>query len=103
MEAMSTCSVSIAARYRGETRLIVRASGSQTKLRELCPSGRTHPIVTVIDGHPHTLSFLGAVQAVPTACLGVANFGQSGDLDDLYEHYGIDVETIIGAALDVMG
>lgn len=72
-------------------------------LEELFPSERPHPIVTVIDGHPHTLSFLGAVQAVPTACLGVANFGQSGDLDDLYEHYGIDVETIIGAALDVIG
>jgi pyruvate dehydrogenase E1 component len=71
-------------------------------LEKLFPSEQPHPIVTVIDGHPHTLGFLGSVQAVPTACLGAADFGQSGDLDDLYEHYGIDVETIIGAALDVM-
>jgi pyruvate dehydrogenase complex dehydrogenase (E1) component len=33
----------------------------------------------------------------------VSRFGQSGDLQRLYEHHGIDPETIIGAALDVMG
>ena len=77
--------------------------GEHWILEELFPSQRSCPIVTVIDGHPHTLSFLGTVHAVPTACLGVSSFGQSGALDDLYEHYGIDVETIIGAALDVMG
>ena len=57
----------------------------------------------VIDGHPHTLSFLGAARTVPLACLGVAEFGQSGELDALYQHHGIDSETIIGAALDLIG
>ena len=36
-------------------------------------------------------------------CLGVTEFGQSGDLYDLYEHHGIDPETIVGAALDAIG
>ena len=64
------------------------------------PSARA-PIVTVLDGHPHTLAFLAAVRCTPIACLGVHDFGQSGDVDDLYAHFGIDAETIIGAALDL--
>jgi pyruvate dehydrogenase E1 component len=72
-------------------------------LDRLFPPDSRLPIVSVIDGHPHTLSFLGGVQAVPIACLGVSEFGQSGDLEPLYEHHGIDVETIIGAALDLIG
>lgn len=72
-------------------------------LDELFPPERTLPIVTVLDGHPHALSFLGAARMVPQACLGVSEFGQSGDLEPLYEHHGIDVETIIGASLDVIG
>jgi pyruvate dehydrogenase E1 component len=59
-------------------------------------------MVTVLDGHPHTLAFLGAVHAVPIASLGVSDFGQSGDVGDLYRHFGIDVDTIVGAALDVV-
>ena len=55
----------------------------------------------VLDGHPHTLAFLSAVRCVPIANLGVTDFGQSGDVQDLYEHFGIDAETIIGAALDL--
>jgi pyruvate dehydrogenase E1 component len=61
------------------------------------------PIVTALDGHPHTLSFLAAVSAVPTACLGVHDFGQSGDVQDLYQYFGIDTDTIVGAAVDLIG
>jgi pyruvate dehydrogenase E1 component len=56
------------------------------------------PIVTLLDGHPHTLSFLGA----PIACLGVQRFGQSGDIAELYEHHQIDAESVVGAALDLL-
>ena len=42
-----------------------------------------------------------ASAATPIACLGVDDFGQSGDVDDLYRHFGIDAETIVGAALDL--
>jgi pyruvate dehydrogenase E1 component len=69
---------------------------------ELLPADRSAPVVTVLDGHPHTLAFLGAVRPTPVACLGVSDFGQSGDVGDLYRHFGIDSETIIGAALDLM-
>ena len=77
------------------------AEGDHAILDVLFPPQRRAPIVTVLDGHPHTLAFLSAVHCVPIANLGVAGFGQSGDVQDLYEHFGIDAETIIGAALDL--
>jgi pyruvate dehydrogenase E1 component len=71
-------------------------------LDELFPPNRAAPIVTVLDGHPHTLSFLGSIQQVPITCLGVDDFGQSGDIQDLYRHFGIDTETIVSAAVDLL-
>jgi pyruvate dehydrogenase E1 component len=76
------------------------SDGDDGILDELLPVQRAAPIVTVLDGHPHTLSFLGAVRDVPITCLGVDDFGQSGDVDDLYRYFGIDTDTIVGAALD---
>jgi len=76
--------------------------GEDRILDELLPAERAAPIVTVLDGHPHTLSFLGAVRNVPITCLGVQDFGQSGDVEDLYRHFGIDADTIVGAALDLL-
>jgi pyruvate dehydrogenase E1 component len=57
------------------------------------------PIVSLVDGHPHTLAFLGS----PIACLGVRQFGQAGDIAELYEHHEIDAESVVGAALDLLG
>jgi pyruvate dehydrogenase E1 component len=76
--------------------------GEDWILAELFPADRLSPIVTVLDGHPHTLAFLAAIAGAPIACLGVQDFGQSGDVQDLYRHFGIDAETIIGAALDLI-
>ena len=39
---------------------------------------------------------------MPIASLGVDDFGQSGDVEDLYRHFGIDADTIVGAALDLI-
>ncbi len=78
------------------------AAGDAAILDELLPADRTAPIVSVLDGHPHTLSFLAAVRGSPIACLGVDDFGQSGDVDDLYRHFGIDADTIAGAAADLL-
>jgi pyruvate dehydrogenase E1 component len=78
------------------------APGDDAILDALLPAQRAAPLVTVLDGHPHTLSFLGSVRNVPIACLGVDDFGQSGDVDDLYRYFGIDPETIVGAALDLL-
>jgi pyruvate dehydrogenase E1 component len=76
--------------------------GDDEVLRRVFPPSRAAPIVSVIDGHPHTLSFLGAVNATPVACLGVSDFGQVGDIEDLYRHFGIDEDTIVGVAWDLV-
>jgi pyruvate dehydrogenase E1 component len=55
-------------------------------------------IVTVLDGHPATLAWLGAVAGHRTRSLGVEHFGQTGAIPDLYRHYGIDSEAIVAAA-----
>ena len=55
-------------------------------------------LVTVLDGHPATLSWLGAVAGHAVMPLGVEAFGQSGDLRDLYRVYGLDADAILGAA-----
>ena len=55
-------------------------------------------LVTVLDGHPATLAWLGAVRGNRTRSLGVEHFGQTGTIADLYRHYGIDAEGIARAA-----
>ena len=55
-------------------------------------------LVTVLDGHPATLAWLGAVEGNRTRSLGVEHFGQTGSLAELYRHYGIDTQSIIAAA-----
>jgi pyruvate dehydrogenase E1 component len=72
-------------------------------LDELLPRDRAAPIVTVLDGDPHALAFLATVNEVPLTPLGVTRFGQSGDLADVYRHHEIDAESVVGAALDLLG
>jgi pyruvate dehydrogenase E1 component len=55
-------------------------------------------IITVIDGHPATLAWLGSVQGHRTRSLGVEHFGQTGSIADLYRHFGIDAQGILKAA-----
>ncbi len=55
-------------------------------------------MVTVLDGHPATLAWLGAVAGHRTRALGVEHFGQTGSLAELYRHYGIDANAIVAAA-----
>jgi pyruvate dehydrogenase E1 component len=76
---------------------------SDALLDELFPPARASPIVSVLDGHAHTLSFLSSIAGAPLTCLGVGDFGQSGDVEDLYRHFGIDTDTIVGAAADLIG
>jgi pyruvate dehydrogenase E1 component len=78
------------------------ADGDYSILDALFPPDRAAPIVSVLDGHPHTLSFLSAIRRTPIASLGVDDFGQSGDVDDLYKAFGIDTDTIVGAAADLL-
>ena len=59
-------------------------------------------LITVIDGHPATLAWLGAVNGHRTRSLGVEHFGQTGTVGDLYRHFGIDAEGIMRAAQTMM-
>ena len=72
------------------------AARSQVE-RLLGPLAPDAALVTVIDGHPAALSWLGAVAGHRVQALGVEHFGQSGDLPDLYRSYGIDRDGILDA------
>ncbi len=58
-------------------------------------------LITVIDAHPATLSWLASVRRQRVVPLGVDRFGQSGDLPDLYREYRLDVDAIVDAAARV--
>ena len=70
-------------------------------LDQLFPADRALPLVTVLDGHPHTLAFLANIQRVRATNLGVSRFGQVGSLDEVYRYHGLDIDSIVRAALDV--
>ncbi|GLW06405.1 pyruvate dehydrogenase E1 component [Microtetraspora sp. NBRC 13810] len=70
-------------------------------LDQVFPAERATPLVTVLDGHPHTLAFLAGVNRTPITSLGVSRFGQSGSLEDVYRYHGIDADSIVRAALDL--
>lgn len=60
-------------------------------------------IITVADGHPAVLGWLGSVCGHRTRSLGVEHFGQSGTIGDLYRHFGIDANSIATAADRIAG
>ena len=72
------------------------------------PTGLLHdheggtPVLTIIDGSPHTLAFIGSALDSPSINLGVDTVGQSGSRDDLYGLFGIDTQGIYAAALGVV-
>jgi pyruvate dehydrogenase E1 component len=65
--------------------------------RLLAPLSRDARIVTVMDGHPLALSWLGSVRGQRVVPLGIEKFGQSGDIQDLYATYKLDAAAIIDA------
>ncbi|MEU6698797.1 pyruvate dehydrogenase [Pseudonocardia sp. NPDC046786] len=71
-------------------------------LESAFPARRAAPLVTLLDGHPHTLAFLAGINRVPATHLGVTRFGQSGDLASVYAHHGLDADAVVGAALDLL-
>ncbi|RWM38718.1 transketolase [Mesorhizobium sp.] len=58
-------------------------------------------LVTVIDGHPATLAWLGSVHGHRTRSLGVEHFGQTGTIADLNRHYQIDAQSIVAATQSI--
>ena len=53
------------------------------------------PIITIIDGHSSSLSWIGSVNGQKVIPLGVNNFGQSGDLNEVYQLSEIDLNSIV--------
>jgi pyruvate dehydrogenase E1 component len=78
-----------------------RADAPSWILDQAFPASRATPLVTVLDGHPHTLAFLATINQVPSITLGVTRFGQSGSIQDLYRDHGIDTDGIVRACLDL--
>ena len=78
--------------------LRARARGREAQSlaeRLLEPLPRHCRIVTVIDGHPATLAWLGSVAGHVALPLGVEHFGQTGTIADLYRANGIDAYSIV--------
>jgi pyruvate dehydrogenase E1 component len=77
------------ARSRGNS---AAASHIETLMADL---PRHCKVITVIDGHPATLSWIGSVTGHQTIPLGVEHFGQTGTIGDLYRHHGLDAAAIV--------
>jgi pyruvate dehydrogenase E1 component len=78
-----------------------RAAGQSAKAHVealLAPLAPGAGLVTLLDGSPAALSWIGGVRGNPVAPLGVDRFGQTGTLPDLYRAYRLDAEAIIEAA-----
>jgi len=77
----------------------VTPSHIEALLSQLAPDAG---LVSVLDGHPMALSWLGGVANHDIAALGVERFGQSGDLQDLYRTHRIDADAILDGAAAVI-
>lgn len=80
------------ARQRGDT-------DAMSHLESLLAAGPVDAaLVTVTDGHPAGLSWLGGVIGQRTKSLGVEHFGQAGTVEDVYHLHGLDTNAIMHAA-----
>jgi pyruvate dehydrogenase E1 component len=77
--------------------------GAQAHIeRILAPLATGAILVTVLDGHPATHAWMGAVRGQRVLPLGVDRFGQSGDIPDLYRDYGLDTDAILDACAQAL-
>ena len=67
----------------------------------LSPLSPSAGLVTVLDGSPAALSWIGGVSGHRVSPLGTDRFGQTGDLPDLYRTYRIDSEAVIEAMVEL--
>ncbi len=88
-------SAASAGRWTGDAGL----SHVEALLALLPPGAR---LVTLLDGSPAALSWIGGVRGQRVVPLGVDRFGQTGDLPDLYRAYRLDNDAIIAAMADAL-
>ena len=69
--------------------------------RLLAPLSGTAGLVTILDGAPAALSWLGGVRGHRVSPLGLDRFGQTGTLPDLYREYRLDADAIVEAAAEL--
>jgi len=69
----------------------------------LAPLAPDAGLVTLLDGSPAALSWLGGVRGQRVSPLGVDRFGQTGNLQDLYRAYRLDADAIVEAAAELLG
>ena len=74
------------------------SSHAETLLGALAPGAG---LVTIIDGSPSALSWLGGVKGMRVSPLGIDRFGQTGDLPDLYSTYRLGSDAIVEAAAEL--
>ena len=68
----------------------------------LAPLAPDAALVTLLDGHPATHAWLGAVRGQRVVPLGPDHFGQSGDIPDLYREYRLDTDAILDACAQAL-
>jgi pyruvate dehydrogenase E1 component len=54
-------------------------------------------LVTILDGHPLTLAWLGSVTGCRVVPLGVTKFGMSGYLSEVYREHHLNAAAIVAA------
>jgi pyruvate dehydrogenase E1 component len=59
-------------------------------------------IVSIMDAHSSSLTWIGGAVGKKTISLGVDEFGQSGNLKDLFHNYSIDADAIVDACAQVL-
>ena len=89
--------------YQDNIRSVVAGGVTEPFMADiLSVEERGAPVVTVVDGHPHSLAWIGGALSTKIIPLGVTEFGQSGSRAELYQEYGIDVDSIIAACFTAL-
>jgi pyruvate dehydrogenase E1 component len=83
--------------YEGWRAYLNEGAAQTPYLHVLFPPQERHAVVSVIDGHPLTLQWIGEALGVPQVALGVTKFGESGDIESLYRAMGIHADDIVAA------
>ena len=79
-------------------------SGGPPFMADVIPvDERSAPVVTVVDGHPHSLAWVGSALNTAAYPLGVTRFGQSGHPEELYREYEVDPASIMAACYAALG